>query len=107
MIEFFAPWCGHCKALVPEYEKAAKALEGIVNIGAVDADANKDIAGQFGVQGFPTLKFFGENKSSPTDYGGERTGQAITDFVLSEIKKVQGEGKMTYKLPSCRLLIRE
>ena len=57
IIEFFAPWCGHCKALAPEYEKAAKALEGIVNIAAVDADAHRDLGGQYGVQGFPTIKF--------------------------------------------------
>lgn len=45
IVEFFAPWCGHCKALAPEYEKAAKVLEGIVNIGAIDADAHKDLGG--------------------------------------------------------------
>ncbi len=41
MVEFFAPWCGHCKNLTPEWEKAAKALKGIVKIGAVDADSEK------------------------------------------------------------------
>lgn len=45
LIEFFAPWCGHCKALAPEYDKVAKQFEGIVNIGAIDADAYKELGG--------------------------------------------------------------
>merc|ERR1711871_704294 len=44
MVEFFAPWCGHCKKLAPEWEKAAKQLAGVVKLGALDADEHKDFA---------------------------------------------------------------
>lgn len=65
MVEFFAPWCGHCKSLAPEWEKAAKALEGIVKVGAVDMTTDQEVGSPYGIQGFPTLKFFGESKSKP------------------------------------------
>lgn len=85
-VEFFAPWCGHCKSLAPEYEKAAKALAGIVKLGAVDMDAHRNAGAAYNIQGFPTIKFFGANKGSPLDYNGARTAQAIVDFALSQVK---------------------
>ena len=70
LVEFYAPWCGHCQSLAPEYEKAAKALRGIANIAAVDA--TKENTG-VSVQGYPTIKFYNEGKE--TDYNGGRSGQ--------------------------------
>ena len=63
--------CGHCQGLVPEYKKAASALKGIVRLGAVNADEHRSLGGQYGVKGFPTIKIFGSNKNSPTDYKGD------------------------------------
>ena len=82
MVEFYAPWCGHCKSLTPEYKKAATALKGIVRLGAVDADEHKSLAGQYGVKGFPTIKIFGGNKNKPEDFNGQRNAQGIVDAAL-------------------------
>ena len=63
-------------------------FQGIVNIAAVDADTHRDVGGKYGVQGFPTIKIFGANKNSPSDYQGGRTAQAIVDQAMSELKKI-------------------
>jgi len=90
IVEFYAPWCGHCKNLAPEYQKAAKGLKGVVNVGAVDCDqdTNKQVCGQYGIQGFPTIKVFGANKNKPSDYNGQRTSAGIVDAGLREAKNM-------------------
>lgn len=96
LVEFYAPWCGHCKQFAPEFEKAAKALQGILKIGAVDADSQKELAAQYEIKGFPTIKFFGTNKSKPVDYQGGRTADAVVAFMIdkaSSIAKSRLSGK--------------
>jgi protein disulfide-isomerase A6 len=81
IIEFYAPWCGHCKSLAPEWEKSAKALKGLYHVGAVDATVDPDLAGRFKVSGYPTIYIFGADKKKPEDYTGGRTASDIVDAV--------------------------
>jgi protein disulfide-isomerase A6 len=91
IVEFYAPWCGHCKNLKPAYEKAAKSLTGLAKVVAVNCDeeANKPLCGSMGVQGFPTLKLVrpGKKPGKPAveDYQGGRTAKAIVDAVIEKI----------------------
>ncbi|EED16878.1 disulfide isomerase, putative [Talaromyces stipitatus ATCC 10500] len=91
IVEFYAPWCGHCQNLKPAYEKAAKNLEGLAKVAAVncDDDENKAFCGQMGVQGFPTLKIIvpGKKPGKPRveDYQGQRSAKAIVDAVVERI----------------------
>jgi len=87
LVEFYAPWCGHCKHLEPEYDILASAFKGESNvaIAKIDADAHKDIGGSFSVRGFPTIKFFKKGVSARDsqgeDYDGGRTADDMIEFI--------------------------
>lgn len=89
LIEFYAPWCGHCKKLAPVYDELGKALaaEPEVEIVKMDATAN-DVGPPFDVQGFPTLYWFPKDKSSPVRYDG---GRELDDFITYIAKHATNE----------------
>ncbi|KAF1329630.1 Protein disulfide-isomerase domain, partial [Globisporangium splendens] len=90
LVEFYAPWCGHCQKLEPEYKAAAKKLKKHARLGAVNADEYKSLAQKYQIKGFPTIKEFGAKKKKPKDYQGGRTKSDIVQYVKNseEAKKL-------------------
>ncbi|THH17252.1 hypothetical protein EUX98_g9166 [Antrodiella citrinella] len=88
LVEFFAPWCGHCKNLAPVYEQLADAFahaKDKVVIAKVDADGvGKPLGQEFGVTGFPTLKWFSADGSEPESYDGGRDLDALAGFITQK-----------------------
>ena len=82
-VKFYAPWCGHCKALAPVYEELANAYEDDQSVVIAEIDATRNEVDGVNIRGFPTLIFYkagGDGKESVV-YEGKRTLEAMKEFV--------------------------
>jgi protein disulfide-isomerase A1 len=81
LVEFYAPWCGHCKKLAPEWSAAAKTLKSNsspVKVAKLDATEAQEISQRFEIKGFPTIKMF--KHGSASEYQGGRTAADIVNY---------------------------
>jgi protein disulfide-isomerase A6 len=109
LAEFYAPWCGHCKRLTPEYKKlgelvAAKpSLASRVTIVKADCDAHRELGERFKVEGFPTLKWFPRgNIAKPQAYNGGRTAEEMLAFIEKKIREDAGFARVAALTPLAR-----
>ena len=101
LAEFFAPWCGHCKHLAPEYIKAASELEDKnIPLAQIDCTEDQELCMKMDIPGYPTLKVFkNHDLANPKDYQGARTADSIISFMvkqsLPDVTVVSTEDQLT------------
>merc|ERR1711881_462160 len=83
-VEFYAPWCGHCKQLAPIWDELGEKYKDHPNIVIAKSDATANEFADIEVQGFPTLKFFPDGERKVEDYSGGRTLEDFVKFLEPE-----------------------
>jgi protein disulfide isomerase family A protein 3 len=101
LMEFYAPWCGHCKSLAPKYDELAKKLEDedTVVIAKMDATAN-DVPKPYDVRGFPTLYFKPAGQKAKKYEGGREVKDFITYLAKETTHKLKGYSRSGKKIKS-------
>ena len=102
LVEFYAPWCGHCKQLTPKYEEAAKILSELekpIPLVKVDGTEEKVNTGKAGVSGYPTMKVY--RKGEMSDYDGARETDGIVSYMKEQVCATRHPHTLHTTLPAC------
>lgn len=86
LAEFFAPWCGYCKKLAPEFTQAANDLNESnpnIKLAQVDCTEEEELCKDFGIRGYPTLKII-RGSNEPEDYEGTREANGIKEYMIKQ-----------------------
>ena len=88
LVEFYAPWCGHCQRLAGPWADAASQLKGKMDLGALDGTVYDNILDQYRVTGYPTIKYFAPGATQPENYIGSRTASGIVRFAEEKLAEI-------------------
>ena len=87
---FYAPWCPHCKTIMPDFDRLKRELDGkLCSVLKINCDENKELAKQHGIEGYPTIKFLPRGVDAPqwyVTYDGERSFGGMKKFAEQQVK---------------------
>ena len=92
LVKFYAPWCGHCKRLVPTWDELAEsaaAVKDSARIAKIDCTENKEVCSEFGIRGYPTIKAVVDGKTY--DFRGQRTVDSFFSFINEGYKDAEAK----------------
>jgi thioredoxin 1 len=85
VVDFFAEWCGPCKAMAPALEQVAKEMAGKVKIVKIDVDENPGTTQAYRIQAMPTLMIFKDGKVAATQVGALVQKRKLEDWINSAV----------------------
>ncbi|XP_069841290.1 dnaJ homolog subfamily C member 10 [Dendropsophus ebraccatus] len=91
MVDYYAPWCGPCQALMPEWKRMARQLNGLINVGSVDCQRYSSLCSKEYVQAYPEIRLYPANRDNPNYYhvynGWQRDSYSLRSWALSFLPK--------------------